>query len=89
MYPFVKLTTAGYRMACPRGHTDLIVNRLPNAPLTAPQIFCPHCHNPNGSIQPVCSCTIRSLAEFAKRDCQGHQEIGEKMLRDMCDYFGI
>lgn len=85
MYAGVRKTPAGYRMACPNGHTDLIVRRLPNSPLSAPQIFCPHCHNPNGSMQPVCS--IRQLKEFALRDCGGDTDRYQEMLRDMSEYF--
>ena len=89
MYPYVKPTPNGYRMACPRGHVDLIVRRLQNVPSIAPQIFGPYCHNSKGNMQPVCSCSKRSLAEFAERDCQGDYEIGKEMLHDMCEYFGI
>lgn len=87
MYPGIRLTREGYRMACPRGHTDLIIQPIPNAPMLMPQIFCPHCFNRDGSIQPVCS--IRQLKEFVEIFCGDDSSLYEEVLDDVTGYFGL
>lgn len=88
MYPGVKKTSHGYRMACPQGHTDLIIRRIPGAhPTIAPQIYCPHCHNPDGSMQPVCS--IPQLEEFAEIYSHSDCALYKEMLHDMRSHFGL
>lgn len=89
MYPFVKHTPHGYRIACPKGHTDLIIGRLPHSPLSVPQFFCPYCKNPNGTMQPVCAATRSKLSVFAERDSGGNSELYQEMLDDMCRPFNL
>lgn len=88
-YPFVKQTSQGFRMACPNGHVDLVPSDLPDSPLTFTQLFCPHCHNPDGSNWPVCSCTRSALEKFANRDSGGDPALAARMLEDMCAYYGL
>lgn len=86
--PHVRSTRDGYRMACPKGHTNLILRNIPNMPLSyAPQVYCPQCRNRNGGIQPVCS--IAQLEEIARRDANGDPELFRKMVFDIREYFGI
>ena len=86
MYPFVKQTPNGHRLACPKGHTDLILWHDPSLHSSiARQIHCPHCTNKQGSLQPVGS--LADLPLFAARDSRGDPQLEMRMLSDMREYF--
>ncbi len=85
MFPGIRATPNGYRMACPRGHTDLILRKLSGA--YAPQIYCPYCHNKDGSIQPVCS--IRQIESFAEIFSRESGVPILDVMQDACGYFGF